>query len=846
MTFRNPTAATAVLGVWTTASNALTRNGAFATSASDPARLALTNYGFAIPGTSTIRRIGVNVFCRNASGNEADREVEVFLTLDGTNQAPGSQSLTQVADTALHGFLFEQDEGRWNVSLTPGNVNAVTFGVLVGKKNAGASTLEIDSAEVVVEYSEANLYDGRGGTRIFVAQFGQTGYIADGVAPLLKDRGGSNDPFHYGGLDAPTQAPTVAAGGAGLMSGTKYVYVTFFNTADRIRSNPSPVSASVVLSNQQLVVSNIETHRDLRETQSADIRREVWVTLAGSAEAFRAAEINDNTTTSVTIDISDADGEVLEFLERTRNGRPPLHRYLAVLKERLVMAGEPDYSFTADVTNGSRRVQATFTGGTADTLQRLNPDMVGKWVSVDSEHGRYVIQSIDGPESLTLESAYGGATGAAVTMRMFSRMATAVAWSQAGSPESFLATDSKQFAVQDADRITAIFPHEGRILVFMDRHIGAFSWHINPAEDGVLQALVVGRGALESCVVMAEGAIYAMDTMGVYRYSGSGSAVEEIDGPVRPILEGRSGEPFLVNWSNRANFWGLADERHGMVHWFLSFTGVGGSIPVSSLSYDYVHESWMVGRWDHSMISGAQVLLTDGRIAPLVAATASVSYFWEFWGGAADGVVQSGLAMTGTVTSAGATTMTDSGAAWPTTDNGLAGLMVRTRSPGGTWGANRPIISNTATVITTNPGLSPTPSVGDEYAFGRIDAYWQSGWLDFGAPGVRKRIHEARVQMLPMTGATALLRFLTDWSSTGQASERRLTDEEGVDVTQGETDYTIDPNQADWAQGQARIRLGAMTCRLLSVRADLSGAGTRPVLDEISLTAEVFDEVEGT
>lgn len=100
--------------------------------------------------------------------------------------------------------------------------------------------------------------------------------------------------------------------------------------------------------------------------------------------------------------------------------------------------------------------------------------------------------------------------------------------------------------------------------------------------------------------------------------------------------------------------------------------------------------------------------------------------------------------LTGTVTAATASTLTDSTAAFYTTGSGLAGLPVAVRSSSGAWQWRR-ILSNTATALTldtTNDApWTTTPSAGWEYVIGGLEWYHWTPWFDENAPHVAKALH---------------------------------------------------------------------------------------------------------
>ncbi len=103
------------------------------------------------------------------------------------------------------------------------------------------------------------------------------------------------------GLARPTTAPTIAAGAAGVLTGDYAVKVSY-ETADGLESNLSDLSNSVTLSAEKLDYTNIPISPDSRVT-----KRNLYRTTAGGASVWYIATIEDNTTTTYTDNLPDAE-----------------------------------------------------------------------------------------------------------------------------------------------------------------------------------------------------------------------------------------------------------------------------------------------------------------------------------------------------------------------------------------------------------------------------------------------------------------------------------------------------------------------------------------------------------
>jgi len=73
----------------------------------------------------------------------------------------------------------------------------------------------------------------------------------------IKIKVSSDSTWRYLGIEAPTQAPSAAAGNAGSLDGTYYFRYTYYDSSLDIESNGSPASDAVTVANQEVDLSNI-------------------------------------------------------------------------------------------------------------------------------------------------------------------------------------------------------------------------------------------------------------------------------------------------------------------------------------------------------------------------------------------------------------------------------------------------------------------------------------------------------------------------------------------------------------------------------------------------------------
>lgn len=126
--------------------------------------------------------------------------------------------------------------------------------------------------------------------------------------------------------------------------------------------------------------------------------------------------------------------------------------------------------------------------------------------------------------------------------------------------------------------------------------------------------------------------------------------------------------------------------------------------------------------------------------------------------------------LTGLATAATGNTLTDAGASFYTTGDGLAGLPVAVRSPAGVWQWRR-ILSNTGTVLTLDtvndaPWL-PVPAAGWRYLVGGIEWHQWTPWLDGFDPFTDKLVDHVFVQA---RSSAATVELTVDVRQNGEAA----------------------------------------------------------------------------
>lgn len=166
----------------------------------------------------------------------------------------------------------------------------------------------------------------------------------------------------------------------------------------------------------------------------------------------------------------------------------------------------------------------------------------------------------------------------------------------------------------------------------------------------------------------------------------------------------------------------------------------------------YSEESDAVARYDHEIEAFCEYQANDPAVADTALIGSWRGYLVELDSGETDGslINATTVPLTGTVTSADAQSLTDSGQAWATTGlyglitaqdpyARLAGLKIKVTKADGSDTQTNTIYFNSATRLWVETPWDWTPSAGDTFAIAGIDWYWRSARLcPHGDPGEKE------------------------------------------------------------------------------------------------------------
>lgn len=177
-------------------------------------------------------------------------------------------------------------------------------------------------------------------------------------------------------------------------------------------------------------------------------------------------------------------------------------------------------------------------------------------------------------------------------------------FSEIDEPESV--PDSNELILQDnvngSDRITALMPFGGAMVVFQERHCYRLSYASQPVIDAGI-SLIAQRGCLnQRCFDTQDGVAYVADSSGVYVLDGS-NAVPLSDAIDTFWTDG------IIHFASSDNFFVRCDPMTRVVRFHFS---VAAGLPDRALCYHPITKAWWVEVYAQPLAASA-VARTGGR-----------------------------------------------------------------------------------------------------------------------------------------------------------------------------------------------------------------------------------------
>ena len=544
------------------------------------------------------------------------------------------------------------------------------------------------------------------------------------------------------GVDPPPAKPTFNANINGALDPSATYYFKFVyrrSVHGTVISNPSPASDAMTTGADPSDGIRINIPADSALQSGVDYV-DVYRTLGGGASYFYDGTVAYSGT-ATTYDSILGDTSLGAAIQ-TDNDIPTTRPYIEFFDGRYVIWGSKTHSAgTVAVTNGSAAI--TFTSAL------ITKGHVGATFNIEVDGGKeYFIGSVDvGAQTATLEDkdgtseTYEGLTNAAATYTL-SFNALVLQWSKIDSAgnlvlESFPSanTDDVGGAPDGNEKGNGIGKTSSYLLPFTNRNT-YYTMFTSANQTNGSKPLHPGVGLMGYRTIAnasETGACMWLDQNAEVRSSmGSGDSLLNLsENFVKSILNGTHAvatgvhRSLAVDTSKYADFHAI---YYGFRQWYMLFITLSGSTYpnaclICDLSVNPTGSAKGLSPWmlwtGFTAIASSMELDSNKNLRPFF--SDDLGFKWQMDTGTNDGV-PSGTT-TGTVTAADATTMTDSGASFYTTGDGLKGVRVRTYNATTKALENDIVLASNDGTVLTVAAWTTTPAVGDLYVVGGID--WQ-------------------------------------------------------------------------------------------------------------------------
>lgn len=295
-------------------------------------------------------------------------------------------------------------------------------------------------------------------------------------------------------------------------------------------------------------------------------------------------------------------------------------------------------------------------------------------------------------------------------------------FSALGNPESVGGLSFQNYEENDGDEITALALVRAKLVVGKDTSVweqpvgegGQLTLPLRPRprhrDHGIASHWSVAQVELNLIVYLNAKGFFAYDGT-QYRYLS-----EAIEDQVNNLDESRLSLAYGANYRHRWEYQCAVttdgETDHDVV-WSFYYRGEGAWIKRTQWQANVIAGLRNIRDRDEQFLIGTQqgyLMLYDNGVP---------SGQQNFGAGAASD-------LSGTATGGSTSTIEDSGASWPTTNDGLKGIYATVIDAATEAEESFVILSNTATEITFGPVRSAAVVSGDTYRIGQIDWLWQS------------------------------------------------------------------------------------------------------------------------
>lgn len=402
---------------------------------------------------------------------------------------------------------------------------------------------------------------------------------------------------------------------------------------------------------------------------------------------------------------------------------------------------------------------------------------------------------------------------------------TTLLYSKIGDPEAFDPDFFELVGAADGQPITGLRSAHGLLLIFKRES----TWILvgdDPA-SWELRLLFSDTGCVgQRTIVSVEGTTYWWSEHGPMSWDGASPQPLSI---ARGILD-EAVDPELYAPAYFASAAATVDSRNQRILWALPEVGQDRNTVVRP--YHYGLQRWEADAWQLPDVASLATI-DDGTSTPTVYVGTHYGHLQRFSSSASDGAVHSG-----TVSSATSTTITDTGASFPTTGNGLVGSYVHVVASNGREIQRRRISANTATQLTVSNAWSPTPNSTFTYIVNGIDFQVDTTVEDFQASFMRKRLRHLFLQVQATAAASLYAEIFVDGATTPTETRR-------FSLTSGGSVYgsaVYGTGVYGGARSTAeRTRLGVVV-RSAKVRVRVLSGLARTTLLKVGLSGELLND----
>ncbi len=603
------------------------------------------------------------------------------------------------------------------------------------------------------------------------------------------------------GLAAPTAAPTGASATGTTLNGLYRWRVRWKDESTGTISLPSAEYTATPAGNDWTITA----------PGSPDSRATHWIVerTTQGGRVFYPVNLTSSTPHGTAIATTTFEDEVSDSTLRQREELPVTQGRLAVLHNKVLSNGPYLHAFGGRVHEVA--IGVTDTDATVTSSAGFNANMVGQDLTVveDGVAKTYKILTFTNSSSIELAEAYSGTTGSKTGRITGPR--DFEAWSEVNQAEywgsqNYDGTLSNSTRIgDDGEPLTAgvalglglgvLFAKPTRL------YLHRYSQSPNPpwlGGDGQIIPLASRRGAFgDRSMYVVDGIAYGMDQFGVWRLTPPSEPVE-IGGPIK--LDWK-----VLNQNQADNFHIGYDPAERWIYFFV--VRIGETYPKLAYIFDLERGEWVGTReWDLGVTCTCILPDLNGVLRMVLyheKPTGGAAYAWFNGIGHSMGLAPN-VTATGSVTGGTSTTITNSGASFPTSGEALKGIPVTLVRAADASEETQTIISNTGTTLTTTAFTGTAPTAGppaDTYVIGPVKAQYKSGRIAID-PTRKKKFKGLWLWLVHDSAAVDLkARVYLDGSATAFSERAVAIAEDGVTAAAAGAAATIDPGATNTQSG---------------------------------------------